>query len=147
MKLSRWIVAAFAVFSAAAFADNLVPEDKRDFDVPFKGAGQMSLVYTPVFFQKKHSAVHPEIAADRHRPAEPLRPRANLREVEVALRIFDCPAKVAVGVIVADPDGCRASIRFVKNTVAEKPVHCTAVRHAMPLQRQGGYARDSQFVG
>ena len=31
---------------------NLVPEDKRDFDVPFKGAGQMSLVYTPVFFPK-----------------------------------------------------------------------------------------------
>ena len=52
MKLSRWIVAAFAVFSAAAFADNLVPEDKRDFDVPFKGEGKMSLVYTPVFFPK-----------------------------------------------------------------------------------------------
>ena len=31
---------------------NLVPEGKRDFDVPFKGAGQMSLVYTPVFFPK-----------------------------------------------------------------------------------------------
>ena len=52
MKLSRWIVAAFAVFSAAAFADNVVPEGKRDFEVPFKGEGQMSLVYTPVFFPK-----------------------------------------------------------------------------------------------
>ena len=57
MKLSRWIVAAFAVFSAAAFADNLVPEDKRDFDVPFKGAGQMSLVYTPVLFPKGTAGV------------------------------------------------------------------------------------------
>jgi len=57
MKLSRWIVAAFAVFSAAAFADNLVPEDKRDFDVPFKGEGKMSLVYTPVFFPKGTAGV------------------------------------------------------------------------------------------
>ena len=36
----------------AVFGDNLVPEGKRDFDVPFKGAGQMSIVYTPVFFPK-----------------------------------------------------------------------------------------------
>ena len=36
---------------------NLVSEGKRDFDVPFKGAGQMSLVYTPVFFQKGTAGV------------------------------------------------------------------------------------------
>ncbi|MCR5840114.1 MAG: hypothetical protein K6G94_10835, partial [Kiritimatiellae bacterium] len=36
---------------------NLVPEGKRDFDVPFKGAGQMSIVYTPVFFQKGTAGV------------------------------------------------------------------------------------------
>ena len=36
---------------------NLVPEGKRDFDVPFKGAGQMSIVYTPVFFPKGTAGV------------------------------------------------------------------------------------------
>ena len=46
---------ALAWLLALGFAvqgGNLVPEGKRDFDVPFKGAGQMSLVYTPVFFPK-----------------------------------------------------------------------------------------------
>ena len=52
MKLNRWIAAALAVLNAAASAQNIVPEGKRDFEVPFKGAGQMSLVYTPVFFPK-----------------------------------------------------------------------------------------------
>ena len=45
-------VLATMLASCAVAADNLVPEGKRDFDVPFKGAGQMSLVYTPVFFPK-----------------------------------------------------------------------------------------------
>lgn len=36
----------------AVFGDNLVPEGKRDFDVPFKGEGKMGMVYTPVFFPK-----------------------------------------------------------------------------------------------
>ena len=52
MKFRRWIAAAVAVLGAAASAQNLVPEGKRDFEVPFKGVGQMSLVYTPVFFPK-----------------------------------------------------------------------------------------------
>ncbi len=43
-------LAAFAVSSL--FAANLVPEGRRNAAVPFKGAGQMSLVYTPVFFPK-----------------------------------------------------------------------------------------------
>ena len=30
----------------AVFGDNLVPEGKRDFDVPFKGEGKMGMVYT-----------------------------------------------------------------------------------------------------
>ena len=49
---------ALAVMLAcSAAAANLVPEGKRDFDVPFKGAGQMSLVYTPVFFPKETEGV------------------------------------------------------------------------------------------
>ncbi len=32
--------------------ENLVPEAKRNFVVPFKGAGKMGLVYTPVFFPR-----------------------------------------------------------------------------------------------
>ena len=32
--------------------ENLVPEAKRNFEVPFKGAGKMGLVYTPVFFPR-----------------------------------------------------------------------------------------------
>ena len=52
MKFRRWIAAAVAVLGAAASAHNIVPEGKRDFEVPFKGAGQMSMVYTPVFFPK-----------------------------------------------------------------------------------------------
>ena len=54
MKLAYIIqcVALAALLTVPAAAANLVPEGKRDFDVPFKGAGQMSLVYTPVFFQK-----------------------------------------------------------------------------------------------
>jgi len=42
MVLSGWF---------AGFA-NLVPEGKRDVAVPFKGEGQMSTIYTPVFFPK-----------------------------------------------------------------------------------------------
>ena len=52
MKPKHLVAAAWAVVSLAAFADNLVPEEKRDFDVPFKGEGQMSLVYVPAFFPK-----------------------------------------------------------------------------------------------
>ena len=36
----------------AVFGDNLVPEGKRDFAVPFTGEGKMGMVYTPVFFPK-----------------------------------------------------------------------------------------------
>ena len=50
-------VALAALLTVPATAANLVPEGKRDFDVPFKGAGQMSLVYTPVFFQKGTAGV------------------------------------------------------------------------------------------
>jgi len=54
----RYLVMAVAVFvGAAAFCENLVPDGKRDFDVPFKGAGQMSLVYTPVLFPKGTAGV------------------------------------------------------------------------------------------
>ena len=58
MKLCRrWIAAAVAVLGAAASAHNIVPDGKRDFDVPFKGAGRMSMVYTPVFFPKGTAGV------------------------------------------------------------------------------------------
>ena len=50
-------VALAALLTVPAAAANLVPEGKRDFDVPFKGAGQMSLVYTPVFFPKGTAGV------------------------------------------------------------------------------------------
>ena len=50
-------VALAALLTVSTAAANLVPEGKRDFDVPFKGAGQMSLVYTPVFFQKGTAGV------------------------------------------------------------------------------------------
>ena len=51
--MRKGLVWAFAVGVAfAACAANLVPEQKRNFDVPFKGAGKMGLVYTPVFFPK-----------------------------------------------------------------------------------------------
>ena len=36
---------------------NLVPEGKRDFEVPFKGEGKMGMVYTPVFFPKGTEAL------------------------------------------------------------------------------------------
>ncbi len=45
-------MAALSVLAGTAFAGNLVPEGKRDLEVPFKGSGQMSLVYTPVFLPK-----------------------------------------------------------------------------------------------
>ena len=45
------------ILACSAAAANLVPEGKRDFEVPFKGAGQMSLVYTPVFFPKETEGV------------------------------------------------------------------------------------------
>ena len=57
MKFRRWIAAAVAVLGAAASAHNIVPDGKRDFDVPFKGAGRMSMVYTPVFFPKGTAGV------------------------------------------------------------------------------------------
>ena len=57
MKFRRWIAAAVAVLGAAASAHNIVPEGKRDFEVPFKGAGRMSMVYTPVFFPKETEGV------------------------------------------------------------------------------------------
>ena len=50
-------VALAALLTVSAAAANLVPEGKRDFEVPFKGAGQMSLVYTPVFFPKGTAGV------------------------------------------------------------------------------------------
>ena len=45
-------LAGVLVLGLAAQAENLVPEGKRDFEVPFKGAGQMGLVYVPVFLPK-----------------------------------------------------------------------------------------------
>lgn len=51
LKTLSFTLAALCVASAA-FADNLVPEAKRAFDVPFKGEGKMSLVYVPAFFPK-----------------------------------------------------------------------------------------------
>ena len=45
------------ILACSAAAANLVPEGKRDFDVPFKGAGRMSMVYTPVFFPKGTAGV------------------------------------------------------------------------------------------
>ena len=51
------VAMAVALLSLSGWSDNLVPEDKRDFAVPFKGEGKMSLVYTPVFFPKTPVAV------------------------------------------------------------------------------------------
>lgn len=45
-------LAGVLVLGLAAQAENLVPEGKRDIEVPFKGAGQMGLVYVPVFLPK-----------------------------------------------------------------------------------------------
>ncbi|MGN0855693.1 MAG: glycoside hydrolase family 5 protein [Kiritimatiellia bacterium] len=50
MRTMMTLLAAALAF--AACAENLVPADKRAFDVPFKGAGKMGLVYQPVFFPK-----------------------------------------------------------------------------------------------
>ncbi len=54
--MRKAIAMAFAACAAlaalAANAANLVPEHKRNFDVPFKGEGKMGLVYVPVFFPK-----------------------------------------------------------------------------------------------
>ena len=54
MKKSLGIIAALAVHAvlAAEFGENLVPEAKRAFEVPFKGEGKMGMVYTPVFLPK-----------------------------------------------------------------------------------------------
>ncbi len=51
MRKFVWSVLLSFLFGSAVGA-NLVPEGKRAFDVPFKGAGKMSLVYVPVFFPK-----------------------------------------------------------------------------------------------
>ena len=51
-SMKAMTTALAVILACSAAAANLVPEGKRDFDVPFKGAGQMSLVYTPVFFPK-----------------------------------------------------------------------------------------------
>ncbi len=50
MKFALPLLAA--LIAASGFADNLVPEAKRAFEVPFKGEGKMGMVYTPVFFPK-----------------------------------------------------------------------------------------------
>ena len=52
--LSLLLLAALALPSSA---DNLVPEGKRDVQVPFQGAGKMGMVYTPCFFPKDTEAV------------------------------------------------------------------------------------------
>ena len=52
--LSLLLLAALALPS---FADNLVPEDRRDIQVPFQGAGKTGMVYTPCFFPKDTEAV------------------------------------------------------------------------------------------
>ena len=45
-------IAVSALMGLCSLAENLVPEGKRDFEVPFKGEGKMGMVYTPVFFPK-----------------------------------------------------------------------------------------------
>lgn len=50
--MKKLILAAVAAMSLAGFANNLVPEARRAFDVPFKGEGKMGLQYIPVFFPK-----------------------------------------------------------------------------------------------
>ena len=53
MYMRKVAFATLAAFAASSlFAANLVPEGRRNAAVPFKGAGQTSLVYTPVFFPK-----------------------------------------------------------------------------------------------
>lgn len=48
---AKSVAAAFVAAAAlAAGAANLVPEGRRDFEVPFKGEGKMGLVYVPAFF-------------------------------------------------------------------------------------------------
>ena len=48
---------AAALPPAAAAAGNLVPEERRDVVVPFKGEGKMGMVYTPVFLPKDAEAL------------------------------------------------------------------------------------------
>ena len=52
--LGLLLLAALALPSSAF---NLVPEGKRDLQVPFQGAGKMGMVYTPCFFPKDTEAV------------------------------------------------------------------------------------------
>ena len=45
------VLSALSAFGAE-FGENLVPEAKRAFEVPFKGEGKMGMVYVPAFFPK-----------------------------------------------------------------------------------------------
>jgi endoglucanase len=50
--MKRLLVMLLSFGAFALGAANLVPEDKRAFDVPFKGEGKMGMVYTPVNLPK-----------------------------------------------------------------------------------------------
>lgn len=50
-------LAGLLALGFVARGGNLVPEGKRDVVVPFKGAGKMGVVYTPVFFPKGTEAL------------------------------------------------------------------------------------------
>ena len=57
MTTRKLLCAALAAIAYVSFAANLVPEDRRDFEVPFNGEGKMGMVYTPVFFKQPVEAL------------------------------------------------------------------------------------------
>ena len=48
----KTVAAILAAAAMAAFGDNLVGEEHRAFEVPFKGEGQMGMKFIPVFFPR-----------------------------------------------------------------------------------------------
>lgn len=52
-----FVAVVAAVLCLPVFADNLIPADKRDVAVPFKGEGKTGMVYVPVFLPKGTEAV------------------------------------------------------------------------------------------
>ena len=58
MTTRKLLCAALAAIAYVSFAANLVPEDRRDFEVPFNGEGKMGMVYTPVFFKQPITCSH-----------------------------------------------------------------------------------------
>ena len=50
--MKKTVAAILAAAAMAAFGENLVSEEHRAFEVPFKGEGQMGMKFIPVFFPR-----------------------------------------------------------------------------------------------